>query len=687
LFAPYGEPLPGVSAEARASFDRGRSVARRRFVPSNGLGPSYNAVSCGGCHEKPVTGGAASRYRGVFVTQDPKPNFIVPFEQHFTTDSVPQGTSPTATRKPNPFFGAGLLAEISPEEIASHSDPSDSDGDGIHGKVNFERGFVGRFGRKAQMSSTQGFVRLALLDHMGLTTTPVKTAFIAEPEGPVELPTVDGDGVADPELGQEDLADLLAFVSLLAPPPPDPPNAETRAGESLFRSVGCASCHLPSLQGPRGPVFAYTDLLLHDMGPALADGVAVGEAGASDFRTQPLWGLAAVGPYLHDGRADTIDEAIRAHGGEATASEQKYEALAAPDRDHLLAFLHSLGGADRRPDGLLPRDAPLPAPGEIGGPAAPLAPPDVERFTRGRDRFDHDFTTAEGLGPRFNGDACRSCHFDPVLGGAGPPDVDVVRYGFSQGSGTFVPPAGGNTMASRFDISRVRPPTDQGANLFERRQTPALFGLGLIEAIDDEVLRAQADPDDKDGDGIRGALSTLPDGRIGRFGWKGQAATLMDFTLDALENELGLKATTATVPGELAADDVGDLVFFLQQLAPPRGSATPVSEVFTRFECHRCHTPELPTRDGRAVHLFSDLLLHDVAPKETRFVLQGVERGFRTPPLWGVSATAPFFHDGMAETLDAAIRRHDGEASRSRDAYVQASDSDRRALLDFLDAL
>jgi CxxC motif-containing protein (DUF1111 family) len=280
LCAPFGEPLPGIDAEARARFERGRLVAMKRFMPSEGLGPAYNATSCAACHEKPVAGGGASRYRGVFVATDQKSAFVVPFEQHFTADSVgradPEHTS--ATHMPPAFFGVGLLAEIPVEEIISHADPNDRDGDGISGRVNFERGFVGRFGRKAQMASIQGFVRLALRDEMGITTSPARTPYIAQGNVPQDLPTVDADGIADPELATSDLGDLLAFVALLAPPPPDAETPTTRAGRSVFEACGCASCHVPSLRGPRGPVAAYTDLLLHDMGAEDADGVRVGQA-------------------------------------------------------------------------------------------------------------------------------------------------------------------------------------------------------------------------------------------------------------------------------------------------------------------------------------------------------------------------------------------------------------------------
>ena len=187
------------------------------------------------------------------------------------------------------------------------------------------------------------------------------------------------------------------------------------------------------------------------MGPELADGVSVGQASGSDFRTQPLWGLAASGPYLHDGRADTVDEAIRRHGGEAERARRAYDALPEAERARLLAFLRSLGGADRLSDGLLTVDAPVPAPGALGGPAASLPEAEAARFARGRALFDRDFRKADGLGPRFNGDACRSCRFDPVLGGAGPADVDVVRHG-SRCPAARSSSGEGDTMASRFRV-------------------------------------------------------------------------------------------------------------------------------------------------------------------------------------------------------------------------------------------
>jgi CxxC motif-containing protein (DUF1111 family) len=689
-FAPFGEPLPGLDGETRVRFERGRQVAMHRFTPSTGLGPEYNATSCRGCHEKPVTGGGASRYRGVYVTSHSKKTFVVPMEHHFSSEGVAHGVGRSAMHTPPPFFGVGLLAEVPVKEIIARADPSDRDGDGVSGKVNFERGFIGRFGRKAQMASLQGFVRLALLDQMGVTTAPAAPpSYLAKVEGPMELGTVDGDKIADPEIAARDLDDLLAFVGLLAPPPPDPPTQVTRAGEKTFTRIGCATCHVPSLKGPRGPVPAYTDLLLHDMGPDLADGVTVGEANGNEFRTQPLWGLGAAGPFMHDGRADTVDAAIRQHAGEGEGAKGRYVASSEGEQKAVQAFLLSLGGSHTRHDGLLPEDAPVLATGAVGGPLMALGEDEARRFTHGREVFDHDFSKEEGLGPSFNGDACRSCHFDPVIGGSGPADVDVVRHGLLDARGEFALPRSGDSMAHRFGLAGPRPAVDERANLFERRQTPSIFGLGLVDAIPEEAIVGRADPDDRDGDGVRGVVSRVADGRVGRFGWKAQQASLSDFADDAFRNELGVVPPKAGAKGEIAQASFDDLVFFMSSLAPPAPRRTSEADAasFARFECQSCHTPEMRTHAGEPVRLFSDLLLHDVATKNEHFVVQGSARSFRTPLLWGIAQTAPYFHDGMSETLDAAVRRHDGEATKSREHYLAASDEERAGLLRFLQSL
>ena len=748
IFAPLGEVMPRATADQKEAFARGREVAERRFTPEEGLGPLFNVASCAACHEKPVSGGSAGHYRdfllvrrtladGSFVglgTNGVQDQFALGSLQR---EPSPDGLNLSATRNPIPFFGVGLLAEIDEAEILLRADPEDADGDGISGRPNYDRGFVGRFGVKAQTVSIEGFIRGPLMNHLGLTSDPLSeadkarlpvpssapasegddagTAASARGERPAVLwraqvaapdePTVDADEVPDPELASDDLFDLVSFAMLLAVPEPDAPTEETRRGARYFEEVGCADCHVPSLRGPKGRVPAYSDLLLHDMGDELSDGIAMGEAKGDEFRTAPLWGVVATGPYLHDGRADTLHEAILEHGGEAEAARSAYVDLTSEQQAHLQAFLVSLGGASQASAGLLPPDAPLPGPGRFGGPARPLGDGERERFERGRAAFDRDFGLGVGLGPRFNGDSCRACHFLPVLGGAGPADVDVTRQALLGESGTLEPSAG--TMAHRHGNDGKRPPIDPEAAVFERRQTPPLFGLGLIERIDAAAILAGEDPDDQDGDGVRGRARVLADDRIGRFGWKALTPTVRDFVRDALSNEVGL---TLPEDGSLfgfSTDDdevqdpevdaslLDDLTFFTELLAPPpRGEISSDEEqrggmLFETARCADCHTPALKTADGELVPLFSDLLLHEVGADDYLGVPDGPVLGpeLRTPPLWGLRETAPYMHDASASTIEQAIAAHAGEAAASRTAFEELSAEERADLLRYLESL
>lgn len=737
IFADLGAPLPSANAEELGTFERGRAVSIRRFAPEDGLGPHFNVTFCSACHEKPVFGGSAGRYRNFLLTAQSlpdgsyvptgingvQPQYSLLDDRRFPTDDK---ANQLATRNPIPFFGVGLLAEIPAEEILSREDPDDADGDGISGRANYERGFLGRFGRKAQNASIEAFIRGPLFNHLGITSNPlpderrrrlpvssenpdedqgaIGVLQVGAPEEPIE----DSDGVPDPELSEGDLFDLVAFSMLLAAPAPDEPTAETEAGRQLFEEAQCAGCHVPALKGPRGLIPAYTDLLVHDMGEELGDGVIMGLAGSSEFRTAPLWGVGAVGPYLHDGRADTLDEAIRWHGGEATAARDAYVAMSAEQQGQLLAFLRSLGGSSQYTEGLLPPDAEVPPASEYGGPQVALSGEDLERFRRGRAIFDLDFPVAGGLGPLFNGDACRACHFDPVIGGAGPADVNVMRHGIVAGDEQFTAPAIG-TMAPRHSTAYdQRPAIDESANVFEARQTPALFGLGMIERIPADTILALADPDDLDGDGISGRAHILEDGRLGRLGWKANVPSLDEFARDAMSNEMGITVpeqagltfgTTAddddAADPEISVQDIEDLAFFMKMLAPPpRSSIEPALEdegeiIFSDIGCAACHVPALQDADGNDVPLYSDLLLHDVTPS----YFLGIEDGdasmreFRTPPLWGLATTAPYMHDGSAATVEEAILQHASEAQAARNTYLDLPPALQRALLAFLESL
>ncbi|MEM7433630.1 MAG: di-heme oxidoredictase family protein [Myxococcota bacterium] len=733
IFAPLGEPLPTLTTEQLAAFERGRAVALRQFNKESGLGPEFNATFCAGCHEKPVIGGGASHYRdfillGLRALDDT--TFLrgkngVQRQYSLETGRDPSDTEAdvTATRNPIPFFGAGLLLEIPDSEILALEDPEDADGDGISGRANLVDGVVGRFGRKAQTTSLELFIRGPLFNHMGVTTEPLPASRRAEL--PMQLsdelvfgskqsvlpdePLPDLDETPDPELSEDELFDLVSFSMTLAAPEPDPATPLTERGSAHFVEAGCTDCHVPSLEGPRGPIPLYSDLLLHDMGPDLADQFTFGDSGPSEFRTQPLWGVVAAAPYLHDGRAATLDEAIRWHGGEAQAAADAYMASGEAAQDELLAFLGSLGGGAQASDGLLPPDAPVEPVGSYGGPVAPLSDDARASFVRGRAMFDRDFSYTDGVGPEFNGDSCRGCHFMPTIGGAGPSGVDAMRQGIVDSQSGFETPESGTAILRHATfIAPERPEPDPRSNVFEPRQTPVVFGLGLIERIPRQTIEAMADPDDDDGDGIAGRAHVLPDGRLGRFGWKANVPSVREFVRDALSNELGM-----TVPDEPGLsfghsadqDDVSDpeasvelvdaLESYLQLLGPPprRLSDETVEDLgqalFATVGCASCHVPTLSTQDGELVPLYSDLLLHDVAAEGAVGIAEGDAgiRDFRTPPLWGLSETTPYMHDGRASTVEAAIEAHAGEATASRDAVRSLSDTDRASLLAFLQSL
>lgn len=734
ILAPsLGEPMNGASAEQLETFERGREVAEKRFSTADGLGPKFNVSFCGACHEQPVTGGSSPRYRdfllagatledGSFVglgVNGVLANFslLEPYRE-----PTPDQANTFARRNAIPFFGVGALAAIDEASILANADPDDADGDGISGRPNYDRGFVGRFGRKAQTVSIEGFIRGPLFNHLGVTSNPLspelKAALPVPSAGEMDFreaplicincqaaapeePNTDNDGIPDPELSEQDLFDLVSFSMLLGAPTPDEPTEETARGAGHFEEAQCAACHVPSLRGPDGLVPAYSDLLVHDMGDELADGIPMGDASGREFRTQPLWGVASVGPYLHDGRAETLDEAIRWHGGEAQASKEAYEALSDSERAELIAFLESLGGKDQVSKGLLPPNAEIPAPDEFGG---PLEGADLQAFREGREVFDQDFAFYDGLGginEEFNGDSCRACHFEPVIGGAGPIGLNVIREGnIDESSGQFTGPESG-TLVHRFSIHDARPAIDANTNVFEMRQTPPLFGLGLIDRIPEAEIAANADPDDMDSDGISGRAHTLDDGRVGRFGWKASLPTLEDFVRDALFNELGLTLeNNASYVADFDTDDDSitdpefsggpyeSLVFYVANLAPPPAGPEDAegAQIFADAQCASCHVPAMTTSDGLEVRLYSDLLLHDVAEASYRGIGEGDAgpREFRTTPLWGVGASGPYMHDGTSPTIEDAILAHHGEATSSREAYEALAESEQQRLLEYV---
>jgi CxxC motif-containing protein (DUF1111 family) len=279
---------------------------------------------------------------------------------------APPADMQLSPRMAPPVFGSGLLEAVPAESLVALTDPDDKNHDGISGRLNMEdtwEGYLaavdtaGRFGWKGWMPTLMRQVCGALCEDMGLTNilqpfdaTPTEIDVLEEfPHG--------GHGSRF-EVGGHDADLLVSYVRFLAPPvrkeSKDPAVAK---GESTFTSAGCAACHVPELKtgNVRGvkalsgqTIHPYSDLLLHDMGPGLADGRPEAQAHGDEWRTAPLWGLSAAlndkgaGLLLHDGRARSLEEAILWHGGEGAKSRDAFKALPAADRGALLSFLKTL---------------------------------------------------------------------------------------------------------------------------------------------------------------------------------------------------------------------------------------------------------------------------------------------------------------------------------------------------------
>ena len=261
--------------------------------------------------------------------------------------------------------GMGLLEAIPEADLVAAADPEDADGDGISGRVNRVWDVsqnalrLGRFGWKAGQPTVLQQSAAALHDDLGITTSLFPDFCFNQGSAcrAMSGTNATAGGASGVEMSDADFADQLFYNRTLAVPVArnvgDP--AVVR-GANTFVEVGCSSCHTPiqrsgddEVAGLSNVTFhPYTDLLLHDMGPALADGRPEFEATGSEWRTPPLWTIGRRSEvttyhnYLHDGRARTLEEAILWHGGEAEGSRDRFMGLSKARRVDLLAFLASL---------------------------------------------------------------------------------------------------------------------------------------------------------------------------------------------------------------------------------------------------------------------------------------------------------------------------------------------------------
>lgn len=360
-------PILLVATAAAAPVEDGRALFLHVWTPDDpmaveggdGLGPLYNDTSCVACHSRGGVGGAGSADDN--VTLMPHVGVVhrhgldgnhEPWRQRILTPPMDHACGVCGfhsrfplqphERNPTALFGVGQLDAVTEADLLAAV--SAGEARGVSGRIARDAGGrAGRFGWRAQTATLAEFVEQACASELGLTTpsrvqtlvpsrqlTPTGLGVVPDPDRP--RPALDLDQ------GQVDA--LVAFVTAL----PAPTRSGRDAGARDFDAIGCTACHTPRL----GPVEgAYTDLLLHDLGAALADGSHYGPVQTEgpepgEWRTPPLWGVGRTAPYLHDGRAATLRDAIDAHGGEAAASLVAFRRLPTRRRRDVLAFLEGL---------------------------------------------------------------------------------------------------------------------------------------------------------------------------------------------------------------------------------------------------------------------------------------------------------------------------------------------------------
>jgi CxxC motif-containing protein (DUF1111 family) len=384
-FAGAGGRLFGLTTSQKAFFSQSRIEFEGVEDTGEGLGPRFNLDSCVGCHSQPASGGsspfenpqvAVATALGAintvpsFITLNGpvrearfknKPNgtadggvhslFVVTgrsdapgcdavqenFEAQVAADNI-------IFRIPTPTFGAGLIEMIPDYAIENNrtANRASKITYGISGRANHNGndGTIARFGWKAQNKSLLVFAGEAYNVEMGITNEAFQNERDESPNcnyAPVPNAPTNFDAATTPETISA-TEQFAVFMRFLAPPTPStyaPGGSDSiTRGRQVFNDIGCAYCHTPSFTTDRSSIDAlsyktanlYSDLLVHAMGPGLADGISQGQARGDEFRTAPLWGLGKRIFFLHDGRTTDLVQAIRAHKGVADATYKASEA-------------------------------------------------------------------------------------------------------------------------------------------------------------------------------------------------------------------------------------------------------------------------------------------------------------------------------------------------------------------------
>ena len=374
-----------------------------------------------------------------------------------------------------------------------------------------------------------------------------------------------------------------------------------------------------------------------------------------------------------------------------------------------------------------------------------IAEPPGDTFALDQQIYEliHDVNT--GLGPVYNGRACAECHQNPVSGGAS--QFTELRAGHRDATGTFVNPTvpiddGAASIAGRSIINdralvpeaQEHVPATETIRAF--RAALNTLGDGFVEAIDDQTLLAIGAQQPGVSQGrIHGEAIEVPvleapgQTRIGRFGWKDQHSSLLSFIGDAYLNEMGvtnrLRPKDATTIGKTTSDpeDVPDALgladidhfaeFVRGTKVPPRDAALAESPdglagqtLFEEMGCNTCHVESITTAPAgtvinggaftvpealgnKIIHPFSDFLLHDIETGDgiVQNPPQDTANKLRTAPLWGLRMRPRFMHDLQSLTLEDAIDRHRGEASRVERRFRALSPAEQQQLFTFLNSL